>query len=423
MEDRYGNPISTGSAEAADAYCRGVDLFLSANHGAVDAFGQAVAHDPGFALAHAALARAHQAVGEVAEAREAIKGAVPLREAALPREAAHIDIMEHLIGGRGTQALDAIREHAKDHPRDAIAVQPAMGVFGLIGFSGLAGREQATLDFTTSLLPHYDGDWWFLAQHAFSQMETGDRTGAESNIERAMDMNPRNANGAHYRSHLYYENGQATDGYAYLDLWRQDYDPRGVLACHIAWHVALWALADGDTEKMWRVLDADIAPGGAWGPALNVLTDTAALLYRAEIAGVEVPAERWGQISRYASEHFPKPGVAFGDVHAALAHAMAGNDAALREIIEGASGPAGDVVRAFAEGFGAIAAQDWPRAAAHLEVAMKDHARIGGSRAQRDLVEYALANVLMRQGRAEEAEARLRRLRGETVLGIDVRAH
>lgn len=421
MEDRYGNRISTGSDKAADAYRRGVDLFLSANHGAVDAFSEAIAHDPGFALAHAALARAHQAVGEVEQARAALQG-VPAK-AATPREAAHIAIMDHLIGGRGVQALAAIRDHARDHPCDAMAVQPAMGVFGLIGFSGLAGREQATLEFTASLLPHYGEDWWFLAQHAFSLMETGDRAGAEGHIERAMVMNPRNANGAHYRSHLYYENGQAADGYAYLDAWRGDYDARGVMACHIAWHVALWALAEGDTEKMWSVLDADIAPGGAWGPALNVLTDTAALLYRAEMAGVEVPPERWARISRYALDYFPQPGLAFADVHAALAHAMSGDSEALSRIIEGAKGPAGEVVRAFAEGFGAMAAQDWTRAAAHLEMAMKDHARIGGSRAQRDLVEYALANVLMRQGRADEAEARLRGLRGETALGIDLRAH
>ena len=34
---------------------------------------------------------------------------------------------------------------------------------------------------------------------------------------------------------------------------------------------------------------------------------------------------------------------------------------------------------------------------------MADHARIGGSRAQRDLLELALLTALLRQGRAEEA--------------------
>ena len=34
---------------------------------------------------------------------------------------------------------------------------------------------------------------------------------------------------------------------------------------------------------------------------------------------------------------------------------------------------------------------------------MADHQRIGGSRAQRDLIEYALLCTLLKQGRADEA--------------------
>ena len=34
---------------------------------------------------------------------------------------------------------------------------------------------------------------------------------------------------------------------------------------------------------------------------------------------------------------------------------------------------------------------------------MRDHARIGGSRAQRDLIEFAMANALVQAGQADEA--------------------
>ena len=36
--------------------------------------------------------------------------------------------------------------------------------------------------------------------------------------------------------------------------------------------------------------------------------------------------------------------------------------------------------------------------------AMSDHARIGGSRAQRDLIEHAMASALMKQGKTAAAE-------------------
>ena len=116
-----------------------------------------------------------------------------------------------------------------------------------------------------------------------------------------------------------------------------------------------------------------------------------------------MPAERWKQVSDSAARLFPNPGIAFADVHAALAHAMAGNGAALARIIAEAKGPAGDLVRTLAEGFRAIADGEWEAATGHLTRAMADHERIGGSRAQRYLVEYALLGALLKQGRAAEA--------------------
>ena len=192
-----------------------------------------------------------------------------------------------------------------------------------------------------------------------------------------------------------------------MDAWRRDYPKESVLHCHCSWHVALWALEQGDIEKMWQVVDADVAPYAAWGPAINVMTDTTAILYRAELAGVPVSADRWQQVSDYAQQFFPKPGIAFADVHAALAHGMAGNSAALAAVIKDAAGPAADLVARLGEGFAALVAGRWAEAQAHLASTLSDHERIGGSRAQRDLIEYALLGALLKQGKTETAKVML----------------
>jgi hypothetical protein len=423
LHDRYGNMVSTRSAAARDAYVEGVDRFLAAGPGVEEAFASAIAADEGFALAHLGLARHRHATGRGAGAIASLAAARAASNGVSRREADHINAIGLLIEGRGSDAYAAVRSHLVDHPRDAMVAQTCVGVFGLIGFSGQPEREAEYLAFTTSLAPEYGDDWWFLAQHAFAQMETGQTGPAAATIERALAGNPRNANAAHIRAHLFYENGEADAGLAWLDAWRRDYDRSALLHCHISWHVALWALERGDIEKMWRVIDQDLEPGSAWGPALNVLTDMAAILYRAELAGVQVPPKRWRTVSRYAAERFPKPGIAFADVHAALAHAMAGDGAGLARIIAEARGPAGDIVRHLAEGFGAIAAADWPGATRHLRAAMADHARIGGSRAQRDLVEFAMTNALLKQGQAKEArrflaERRPRTSQWNAVVGL-----
>ncbi len=407
MEDRYGNRLSTTSAVARDAYVEGVDLYLSSNAGVAAAFRRATAADPDFALAHAALARELQTVSDMDGARTALQAARDI-ETIDAREASHINVLSLLIGGKPAAAYTALQEHLKDYPRDVLIAQPAMGVFGLIGFSGRAGREAENLAFAEKLAPHYGDDWWMQSILSFAQMEVGQFSQAERSIETSLQGNPRNAGAAHHRAHLYYETGETDTGYAYLDDWRQSYPRDALLHCHVSWHIALWDLARGDADRMWTTIDADIDPATSTSPSINILTDLAAILYRAELAGVEVSPQRWKKLSQYASATFPKPGVAFADIHAALAHAMAGQTDALDKIRSDAKGPAGDQVKLMAEAFGAITQQNWAKAIAHLTQVMADHARLGGSRAQRDLIDFTYASVLLRSGKGEEAARTLR---------------
>lgn len=404
LEDRYGNGLSTRSPAACEAYIDGVDRFLSADHGDEDAFNAAIAADNQFALAFVGRARCRQLSGDGAAAAEAIAVARTLADSLTESEASHIAALGLLIDGNSSAAYKAIRKHLIEYPRDAMIAQTCAGVFGLIGFSGLPGREAELLAFTTALLPHYGDDWWFLGQHAFAQAEVGQIGPAKDTIERSLEGNPRSAHGAHNRSHIYYEAGETDEGYTYLSQWLRDYNKRGYLHCHISWHIALWALERGDLETMWQVIDTNVAPGAAWGPPLNVLTDNAALLYRAELAGVEIPSHRWQAISDFALKHFPNTGIAFADAHAALAHAKADNREALGKIIAEAKGPAADIVRTIAQAFEAIAAENLDLAIDRLTAIAAGLERIGGSRAQRDLIEYSLIGALVKQGQTTTAK-------------------
>ena len=67
--------------------------------------------------------------------------------------------------------------------------------------------------------------------------------------------------------------------------------------------------------------------------------------------------------------------------------------------------------------------QSWSRAAEHFENAIRDHARLGGSNAQRDLIDFSLAACLVRDGRRQEARTvltitRPRALANELVAGL-----
>ena len=404
LQDRYHNPISTTSQTARDHYITAVDRVISANAGMVDGFETALKADPDFALGYVGLARAHQLSGDMPAARAAMEKAQSMTKHLSSREAAHVNCMSLLIAGKMALAYPAIREHVGQYPRDVLIAQTCTSVFGLIGFSGQPGREAELLAYTTTLAQHYGDDWWYLSQQAFSLGETGQTARAAEMIERSLAINPRNANGAHVKSHIHYENGETKAGATYLEQWLGDYDRSALLHGHLSWHVALWALEQGDPDRMWQMVDDNVVPGVALGLPINVLTDTASILYRAELLGQDVSPDRWTEISDYARQFFPKPGLGFADVHAAIAHAMAGNCAALDDIQTNAAGPAADLVREFAQAYRAIANNDWTGASNHLTQPMADHARIGGSRAQRDLLEYTLLQTLLKQDRTEEAK-------------------
>lgn len=402
LKDHYDNPLSTTSDAGRAAYVAGVDHILCATYGAVEAFSDAVAEDPGFALGHAALARARMYAGDMPGAKDAIARAETLG-GRTARERAHIAILSLLLQGKAAEAREAVRAHVLDHPRDVLIAQLNCSVFGLIGFSGLPGREADLFAFTNALRPHYGDDWWINSIHATSLCEIGRTQEALSLMDHAMDQRPDNANGAHFKSHSLYELGQTDQGLGYLTAWMADYDRRSLLHGHLSWHVALWSLAQGDPEAMWRLVDSGVDPEATTSLPINVLTDYASILYRAQVAGLAVEQGRWQAVSDYAATHFPVAGQSFADLHAALSHAMAGQPGRLAPYLEPLAGFAGDLVMHAARGFRALADGDWAQAVDHLTRAMIDHARLGGSRAQRDLLEFAYLHALVNCGKSDEA--------------------
>jgi hypothetical protein len=123
----------------------------------------------------------------------------------------------------------------------------------------------------------------------------------------------------------------------------------------------------------------------------------------------------WKDISQYAARWFPNSGIIFADMHSALAFAMAGDAEALATIIENPKGPAADILPSIARGFDSLASGDWTRVVDELKPVLESHERVGGSRAQRDLLEYAVTCALLRSGRTDEARRLIATRRPQSV--------
>jgi hypothetical protein len=342
-----------------------------------------------------------------------------------------VAIYTRLVGGDPRGALAAIREHLRDFPRDAMALAPATGVFGLIGFSGSREREREQAELLEPLAEHYGNDWWFDSMLAFALIENGRSREGRVLAERSLATNPRNAHGVHIYMHALYENGESQGGRDYLERWLAGYAPDAQLHCHLWWHAAMFELMLGNAPRARATYAERFAPRVSRSMPINIVTDSAALLWRSELAGEACDAGEWQAVREYAESKFPKPMI-FVESHYALALAACGDAESLARYVavldereSAGRGIAGPVVAALARAAGDFARGDWPAVIAGIEPLLDEVVRIGGSRAQRDLFEHTLLVACLRAGRAEDARRLLARQHGQqrapavAVHGID----
>ncbi|PLQ00240.1 tetratricopeptide repeat protein 38 family protein [Cupriavidus pauculus] len=409
-EDRFGLNLSTTSNAARDAYVAGVDSVMAGVAGYREHLAESLRHDPSFALATIALARGRFLDGEIAVGRELAAAARDQVARHSPRERSHVNVLALSIEGKPGEAMRAMHEHVENWPRDGMVVAPATSVFGLYGFSGDPDHEEKLYQFLSSLASAYGHDWWFDAVLGFAACETGRLDEAWTLLNRALAANPRHAHAAHFRAHVMYERGESAAILEFLDAWLPDHDPRSLTHCHISWHVALAALALGKLDRAWDAYRRGVRPGAAWGPPINVVTDGVSFLWRAELAGSPRDEDAWRELHAHALRCYPKAGLGYADAHALIAcvvsediASLQGRIAEISERLEAQSYPAGESVTRIAEGFAAYAAGDWDAAIHALQAAWPLTVRIGGSRAQRDLVALTLVAAYLKAGRPDAA--------------------
>jgi tetratricopeptide (TPR) repeat protein len=322
--------------------------------------------------------------------------------------------------------FSAVHVHLDAWPRDVLVLGTTAFTNGLIGSSGRAGQKRALLDLLDRLAPSYGDDWWFAAHHGMALSENGQPEAARPMIERSLVQNSKNPWAAHALAHLYYEKGDPDAACAFLASWLPTYPRGGSLYSHLNWHLALSHLEAGDAAAAYRLFREAFAPDVHSGPPRGKVTDPVSFLWRWELAGHPRDADAWRSLHDFANSAFPRAGVAFSDMHISLAQVVAGNDAArearTREmdyLTREGRYPSGSLVPAVSRAFTAFERGDFSAAIDALEPFAAELERIGGSRAQLDLVEFTLLKAYVGADRLEGARRMLSvRRRGSSSIPV-----
>jgi hypothetical protein len=289
-----------------------------------------------------------------------------------------------------------------------------LGAFGLLAFSGMADHDQARQELCERHAPHYGEDWWFLSNYGWSLTENGDVAGGRAITERAFDARRANAYAAHALLHAMFEDGSVADADLLITQWIGGYDRAGILYGHIAWHQALGALELGDAAKALSIYSEILQPSINVAPPLNAMSDCASLLWRLSAYGHAVPQKLWADADAYARRYFPKLSLPFVEMHMALLAAATRNQAALEERLRSIERrlndgklAAGPVVPQICRAMNAFAGEDFRSCVTLLEPVLDEVVRIGGSHAQREIIEDTFIVALIRSGELPQAQALL----------------
>jgi hypothetical protein len=112
----------------------------------------------------------------------------------------------------------------------------------------------------------------------------------------------------------------------------------------------------------------------------------------------------------YANSALPRPGSGLADLHVIVAQAVMGDGAALdhrarqmEDLAREGRYPSGSYLPALSRGFMAFERGDFSTAIEVLAPLAGESERIGGSRAQHDLIEFTLLKAYLEADRLEEA--------------------
>jgi hypothetical protein len=407
-QDARGLPIgsrSAGARAAVDVALWRMMSFYDTPTADLDA---AIAADPGWALPHTMKAGFLASLTEAAllpEAGAHLAAAAALSSSQSPaRERAHLEAVQRIVEGRWASACRIWDALLIEQPRDALALQWAqLWDFYRGDAASLRARPARALpewDEHDPLYPHV------LALWAFGLEENHCHGQAEEAGRRALALDARAPWAVHAVAHVMEMQGRFDEGAAWLRQHQGAWAEGNGFAGHLWWHAALFRLEGLDIAGTLRVVDGHLAAEHMQIGLQRV--DAASALWRLHLLGADVAARGAALQAGWPLNPDQGDGEAghytFNDVHALLPMLLAGDLAAaerwLARCAERALAAdaarrdnhavAREVGQPLARGLLAFARGDADASADLLYAARAQAQRLGGSHAQRDLIDQTL---------------------------------
>lgn len=336
VEDWCGLPVTVQSQEVAepvvDAFNDVMDQYLYLKGDPFKSAQEAVQLEPSCALAHCAvgifacighgISRKDPLIaGSLEHAREIVA-----QGKGTDRDAAYTDALGYISKGQWRAGVDRLETWIATHPHDIFALRLCQDGYIFLGdYVNL--RDMVSRVYHLWSTSNY-GFNFLLGMQAFGYEENGDYDGAILASDRALNMNKYDAWAMHARAHVYEMMGRANEGQSFVRDKAEEWETCNLISCHLAWHLCLYYLDQGNYRAALRVYDVDMVMAKAGDTTTRPVTpfalcDYSSLLWRMELYGVDV-GERWPAVAESWAKFDTLHLHIFYDFHLVLAYASMG---------------------------------------------------------------------------------------------------
>jgi tetratricopeptide (TPR) repeat protein len=410
IEDAQGHHLSGATANAVTAYDQAVRAFNLVDGDAIALFDAAREAAPDCAMAHLGKAWVFAMANDPgflprAEALVDTAGGLKLNK----REEAHLAALSHLCKGARAAAVAVLDRHLMHYPRDLLAHQGAAVTDGFLGrFHWVRDRSARALPLWSKEQAGYGT---MLAFHGFGLEEAGDYARAEDESRAAAELEPLSFWPHHTVAHVMEMTGRPEDGLGWMAareaLWS---GPSHLNQVHIWWHKALFHLELGQYDAALALYDGPVRE--TQRPIALSLTNASALLWRLDTLGCDI-GERWRDLASLWEGHADGKCLVFADVHAAMAELGSGQEGMVERRLSAMRETAASDVEAaglyrtvgipVVEALSAFHRGAYAETVERLLQTRVELWQIGGSHAQRDVVNWTLIEAAIRAGQRDVA--------------------
>ncbi|MGE3703023.1 MAG: tetratricopeptide repeat protein [Hyphomicrobiaceae bacterium] len=412
IQDAQGQPLLGATGAAARHYDGAVRAYALSYGDTLGALDAALRDAPNLTMAVLFKAWVMVLANDVpmaAKARLVISAAREMEQG--ERERVHLAALAHAVEGHRHSATAVLDRYLLAAPHDLLAHAAAMFLDAFQGrFHRVRDRSARALPLWSKAQPGYG---LLLAYYGFGLEEAGHYAEAETISRAAAKLEPHGYWPHHAVSHVFEMTGRPRDGLQWMTerepLWSGNLN---VSRVHIWWHKALFHMELGDKDAALAIYDSPILE--TQRPVGVSLTNSTALLWRLETLGAE-SGQRWQALADIWSGHADGRLCLFADIHAAMTQIRAGRTAELEALksqmrvtaSDGSCSAAAyrDLGLPLVAGLEAFSAGDHCSAVEHLWNARPHLMLLGGSYAQRDVIDWTMTEAAIRAGMRHVAVA------------------